>query len=217
MAIQRILIAQTVVLITENINTGMFSQYWFIQNKIFKPEEILQDSVFAPGVSIVSSPDCHIICEPSRIQMAIKSDNQSESYTCVKDRLTKMVNAINVLPVNAMGVNFIWKVQDSEQDIHSLSAYLFGDNDSDIYSYFNKSDSRYGAYFSQNIDENTRLKLDIKPVNSFENNTKVEFITASFNYHRDLQIEKSSQQIEEQLKKWSNLRQNSNKVVCLLK
>lgn len=217
MAIQRTLIAQTVVLVTNNINTGVFSQYWFIQNKIFQPEEIMQDSVFAPGVSIVSAPDCQIICEPSRIQIAIKSDNPSEAYSCVKNRLAKMVSVVQMLPVIAIGVNFIWKVQDSERDVHTLSSYLFGENDSEIYGYFNKPDSRMGAYFSQDIDDNTRLKLDIKPVHTFENNSKIEFITASFNYHRDLQIDKSAQQIDDQLKKWSNLRQNSNKVVCLLR
>ena len=217
MAIHRTLIAQTVVLVTNNINTGMFSQYWFIQNKIFLPEEIMQDSVFAPGVSIVSAPDCQIICEPSRIQMAIKSDNQSDACACVKNRLSKMVAVLQMLPVVAVGMNYVWKIQDEEQDVHKLTSYLFGENDCEIYGYFNKPDSRFGAYFSQNIDDCTRLKLDIKPVHTFENNSKIEFITASFNYHRDLQIDKAASQIDDQLKKWSNLRQNSNKIVCLLR
>lgn len=217
MSIQRSIIAQNIVLVTNNINTGMFSQYWFIQNKIFQPEEILQDSVFAPGVSIVSSTDCQIICEPSRIQMALKSDNPSDAYSCVKNRLAKMIAAVQMLPVIAIGINFIWKLTDDEKDIHSLTSYLFGENDCDIYGYFNKTDARFGAYFSQDVDENTRLKLDIKPVHTLENNTKTEFITASFNYHRDLQIDKAAQHIDDQLKKWSNLRQNSNKVVCLLR
>lgn len=217
MAIQRTLIAQTVVLVTNNLNTGMFSQYWFIQNKIFQPEEMYQDSIFAPGVSIVSSDDCQIICEPSRIQIAIKPDNLSESYNCVKNRLGKMVTALQTLPVLAIGVNFIWKIQDDARDIHTLTSYLFGENDTEIYGYFNKADARYGAYFSQDIDDNTRLKLDIKPVQSLDNNTKIEFVSASFNYHRDLPIDKPAQQIDDQLKKWSNFRQNSNKIVCLLK
>lgn len=217
MPVKQTLIAQNIVLVTNNINTAVFSQYWFIQNKIFQPEEIQQDSVFAPGLTIVSAPDCQIICDPSRIQMAMKSDNPSDAYACVKSRLAKMIAAIQMLPVVAVGVNFIWKITDAEKDIHNLSSYLFADNESGIYDYFSKPDTRYGAYFSQDFDENTRLKLDIKPVITIENNVKSEFITASFNYHRDLAIEKSASQIEEQLKKWSNFRQNSNKVACLLR
>ena len=217
MSVKQTLIAQNVVLVTNNINTAVFSQYWFIQNKIFQPEEILQDSVFSPGLTVVSALDCQRICDPSRIQMAIKSDNPSDAYACVKKRLAKMMAAVQMLPVVAVGINFIWKIADEEKDVHSLSSYLFADNNSEIYDYFNKSDARYGAYFSQNFDESTRLKLDIKPVLTIENNAKSEFITASFNYHRDLAIEKAASQIEEQLKKWSNFRQNSNKVACLLR
>lgn len=149
--------------------------------------------------------------------MSIKEDDQSKANECVKERFTKMVEAIGALPIIAIGLNYIWKVTDNEQDNHQLTSYLFAENPTEIYSYFNKSDAMYGAYFSQNFDAETRLKLDIKPVHSIINGQREDYIIASFNYHRDIRQGNTMNQLLDQLKKWNNLRQNSNKVVCLLK
>lgn len=217
MAITRTIIAQNIVLATNNLNTSMFGQYWFVNNKIFNPEEFLQDTIFVPGFTQVSSTDCQITIVPNQIQMAIKDDDLSKANECVRTRFTKMVEAIGALPINAIGLNYIWRVSDSELDNHQLTSSFFADNPTEIYSYFNKNDSMYGAYFSQNIDVDTRLKLDIKPVHRIENGQREDYVIASFNYHRDIGNGNVMNQLLDQLKKWNNLRQNSNKIVCLLK
>lgn len=217
MAISRTIVAQNIVLATNNLNTSMFGQYWFVNNKIFKPEEFLQDAIFVPGFTQVSSADCQMTIVPNQIQMAIKEDDQSKANECVKSRFTKMVEAIGTLPIIAIGLNYIWKIVDNERDNHQLTSFLFADNPTEIYSYFNKNDSMYGAYFSQNYDMETRLKLDIKPVHSIVNGQREDYVIASFNYHRDIRLGNTMSQLLDQLKKWNNLRQNSNKIVCLLK
>lgn len=217
MAIIRSIIAQNIVLATNNLNTSMFGQYWFVNNKIFKQEEFLQDVIFVPGFTQVSSADCQITIVPNQIQMAIKEDDQSKANDCVRERFTKMVEAIGALPIIAIGLNYIWKVFDNELDSHQLTSYLFADNPTEIYTYFNKEDSMYGAYFSQNIDVDTRLKLDIKPMRGIFNGQREDYVIASFNYHRDIRLDNTKNQLLDQLKKWNNLRQNSNKIVCLLK
>ena len=103
MAISRTVLAQNIVLVTNNLNTSMFGQYWFVNNKVFKPEEFLQDSIFVPGFTQVSSADCQITIVPNQIQMAIKEDDQSKANECVKARFTKMVEAIGALPIIAIG------------------------------------------------------------------------------------------------------------------
>ena len=217
MALKREIIAQNIVLVTETINPSMFGQYWFIENKIYRADEMLGDSVFVPGFTSVSAVDSQITIVPNQIQMSIKDPSQSGAYTCLKNRLAKMMQLLSMIPVKAMGTNFLWKVESDEMDIHQLTNALFGDNPTRIYDYFDKADARMGAYFSQNYDENTRLKLDIKPVKAEEEAGKMsEFIMASFNYHRDIKPQNVQGQLDGQLKKWTELRQNSNKVVCML-
>lgn len=217
MAIKREIIAQNIVIVTDTINPSMFGQYWFVENKIFKAEEMLGDSVFVPGFTSVSAVDSQITIVPNQIQMSIKDPSQSGAYTCLKNRLAKMVHLLTMIPVKAMGTNFLWKVESDDLDIHCLSKSFFGDNPTRIYDYFGKADARLGAYFSQFFDENTRLKLDIKPVKAAEEAGKeTEFILASFNYHRDIAPQNVQGQLGDQLKKWTELRQNSNKVVCML-
>lgn len=217
MAINREIIAQNIVLVTDTINPSMFGPYWFTDNKIFKTEEMQSDSVFVPGFTSVSAVDSQITIVPNQIQMSIKDPSQSGAYTCLKNRLIKMVQLLTMLPVKAIGINFLWKVESEEITIHDLTKSLFGDNPTRVYDYFDKPDSRMGAYFSQFFDENTRLKLDIKPVKAQEEAGKEsEFILASFNYHCDISPQKVQIQLDNQLKKWTELRQNSNKVVCML-
>ena len=218
MAIKRDIIAQNIVLVTDTINPSMFGQYWFIENKIFKPEEILGDSVFVPGFTTISAVDSQITIVPNQIQMSIKDSSQSAAYTCLKNRLTKMIELLSMIPVKAMGINFLWKIMSDEMDIHSLTKFFFGDNPTSIYGYFDKPDARLGAYFSQDFDNYTRLKLDIKPVRAEEGvGNEIDFLLTSFNYHRDINPKNVQGQLEEQLKKWTELKQNSNKVACLLK
>lgn len=217
MAIIREIIAQNIVLVTDTINPGMFGQYWFIDKKIYKPEEMQGDSVFVPGFTSVSAVDSQITIVPNQIQMSIKAPSQSVAYTCLKNRLAKMVQLLDMIPVKAIGINFLWKVQSDELDVHQLSKSFFGNNPNRINDYFSKADARLGAYFSQNYDENTRLKLDIKPVKAEEETGKeMEFLFCSFNYHRDITPQNVQAQLDSQLKRWTELRQNSNKVICML-
>lgn len=217
MAIYREVIAQNVVLVTDTINPSMFGQYWFIDKKIYKPEEMQGDSVFIPGFTSVSAVDSQITIVPNQIQMSIKDPSQSRAYTCIKNRLAKMVQLLDMIPVKAIGINFLWKVQSDEMDVHQLSKIFFGNNPTRIYDYFYKVDARLGAYFSQNYDGNTRLKLDVKPVKAEEEAGKeTEFLFCSFNYHRDVVHQNVQEQLDDQLRKWTELRQNSNKVICML-
>lgn len=189
MVTTREIIVQNVVLVTDQITPSMFGQYWFIHNKIYTPEEIGQGSIFVPGFTSVNAPDSQITIVPNQIQMSIGPTEQSASYNCLKSRITKMVTALPMLPVKAIGVNFVWKVSDSVRDIHQLCNDCFGDNGTQLYAQFAKPDARLGAYFSQNLVMNTRLKLDIKPVTAMkEDGKRAELLV----YLKELKKQKTS-------------------------
>ena len=216
MAATHKLIGLNIVLVSGNINTSAFSQYWFIKKEIFTDEEFLTDSMFIPGLSNVSTNDCQITSLPDKIQPALKSDSLEDGERCVKEKFCKFIDAMENVSINAIGLNFLWRVEDAAISINQFGKELFW-KDNAIGNYFTEDNARYGAYYSKNYDDLTRLKLDIKPIHSKENGNMVEYQLASFNYHSDVNPEHMKEHLKGQLAKWPALLNNSQEVVCLLK
>lgn len=216
MATSRNILAQNIVLVTENVNPSLFNMVWFIQNNIFHAEDILPDSVCVPGFTSISTPICQITIVPNQVQMAIKTDNVEVSKLCVTNSFKKVIQSLAALPIKGIGINFVWKVSDNDTDFHSYTSRLFANNESNLHSYFSQEDSRMGAYFSQNVDDTTRLKLDIKPVTADDNAKITEFLFCAFNYHCDVNIDNSKDRLTAQLDKWEEFLNSSRKIVCLI-
>lgn len=217
MNIDNTLIGQNILAVIRNINTSVYSQMWFVQNRIFTAESMLEDSVFAPGFVRVVTELCVFEITRQSIRLVISIDDQSKSYAVVKDVFAKFIEKAEAMPIVAIGINFIWKSIPQDSDLKEAGDFLFGHEDSEIYRYFNKPNTRIGAYFSQEYDERTRLRLDIKPAYTMNNGVREEFYAASFNYHWELSSNNGKKDIIDQTQKWSNMRQTSKKIVCLLK
>lgn len=205
-----------IVLLTENIDTSFFNQYWFITNKIYEPTEMHSSSIFRPGLSNIVSEDSQIIITPQNSQFIIKTNDLYKSYDSIKRRLLKMVEAMPLVPFRAVGLNILWKVYEESMTIPEFSRDCFFVKDSPFYKLFSAQNAIFGSYVSQNFDENTRLKLDIKPILANTNYGSEEFLLASFNYHRDILPFNKQSQVIEQMHKWSNIAQNSKKIICSL-
>lgn len=217
MAITRKLIAQNVVLVLNNVNTGVFDKFWFVDNGVFTREEFLQDSIFAPGLSVVSTNNCNFTVLPNQVQLAVKSDDPQIGTNCVMQKMSAFIKALSNVRVIAMGMNFSWRLEDKEKHITGFTRDLFASPQDELHHYFNHQDARFGTYISQNIDAETRLKLDIKPVNSLENGVLVDFVLAAFNYHSDVKVPNYQEYLLNLLEKWPSLNRNSEEIVCLLK
>lgn len=217
MAITRKLIAQNVVLALNNVNTGVFDKFWFVDNGVFARDEFLQDSIFAPGLSVVSTNNCSLTVLPNQVQFAVKSDDPQIGTNCVMQKMSAFIKALSNVRVVAMGMNFSWRVEDKEKHITMLTRGLFDVPQNGLHQYFNHPDARFGTYISQDIDNETRLKLDIKPVNSLEDGTLVDFVLAAFNYHSDVKVSNYQEYLLQLLEKWPSLNRNSEEIICLLK
>ena len=215
MAINRKILAQNIVLVTNGLNVNSFSQYWFIKNGIFAEEDILGGSVFTPGLALVSSQDCQLTVLPNQIQLELKNDNSEMALQSIQNRMVKLIKCLTNVRIIAIGVNFIWKLNDDEKDITALSKSLFGESNATIGSYFNNADTRYGAYYSQNIDQQTRLKLDIKPSMVRENGQNVDFMMYNFNFHCDVPEQLMEEILLNQVNKWHMFYQLANELICL--
>lgn len=216
MPITRRLIGLNIVLVSGNINTSLFSQYWFIKHGIVQENEFMSDSMFIAGLTNVSTNDCQITILPDKIQLALKTDNMEVAKRCVDEKFIKMVNEMDNVSINAIGLNYLWRIDDSERSTQQIGRELFC-NDNELGNYFSDGNARYGAYYSKAYDDVTRLKLDIKPIMSKQYGEQTEYLLASFNYHSDVALDQMKNHLRVQLSKWSELLSNSNEVVCLLK
>lgn len=217
MNIENRLIGQNLVAIIRNINTSVFSHLWFVNSGIFKEECIKEDSVFAPGFVRVVTDLCVFEITRQSIRLIIAEDDLSKSYSIVKDVFAKFIEKADSMPIVAIGINFLWKLAPLDSNMKDAGEYMFGQGESRVYDYFNNTSARLGAYFSQKYDECTRIRLDIKPAFAKMDGSKEEFYVASFNYHWELTSTSGKKEIIEQTHKWSNMRQTSAKIVCLLK
>lgn len=214
MALLRKVLARNIVLVADSINVNSFSQYWFIKNEIFGENEFV-GSVFTPGLALVTAPDCQLTVLPNQIQLELKNDNDDVALQCIQHRMFRLIKCLTNVRIKAIGLNFIWKVADNEKNIMVLSKSLFGGSASPIQSFFNKADTRYGAYFSQDVDAQTRLKLDIKPSLMKENGQDVDFMMYNFNYHCDIPEQLMEDMLLNQLNKWQQFNHLTNELVCL--
>lgn len=220
MAAKQKLLSQNVVIVTQDVNTTMFNQYWFIHNGIFCPEEILADSIFVPGLTNLSTQECNLIITPNQFQFNVKSDDLTMSCECITKRLIRIIEKVSGagIQMKAIGLNFIWKIFEENSDIHQFSKRLFYLPSSNLHQVFDVENARFGTYVSKDFLQ-SRLKLDIKPVISDGTGEPNEFILASFNFHRDLTIDNSEQsttELLEQLKSWNLYYDESARLVCIL-
>lgn len=209
------LLSQNIVLVTENLNTSLFTEHWFIKNGILIEEEILQPIIFVPGFVKIETAECRIEITAQFIQFVIKVDDLSKSNGCIKRILLQTLNKLVSLGIKAIGFNFTWVVAD-KSDIAKQTIELFGNGGSPVYDQFLTNDSELGAILSKQYDESTRLNLTIKTADAMSQGQKKKILTASFNYHREITYNKSKEQIEDQLKSWNEIRQNAQKITCLI-
>ena len=203
------------VFVADNINTSLFSQYWFIKNGVLAENELLPDSVFAPGLAVVSTNAFQFLVMPNQIQFSMKTSNFEIAKGCITEKLSRFAENLENIRIKAIGLNFAWRIQDSDQSMHDLSKRLFSVQSlSDV---FCADDALFGAYFSQNIDDVTRLHLDFKPTNGKVKGRDIDFILASFNYHRDITEQNQKSQLLSQIEKWEKLFNHSNEVLCALR
>ena len=214
MAISRKVLAQNIVLVADSINVTSFTQCWFIKNGIFGEEEF-KSSVFTPGLTLIAAPDCQLTILPNQIQMELKNDNTEASLQCIENRMVKLIKSLSNVRVTAIGLNYIWKVTDGDRTMSQISKSLFGSSSSALNTYFNNEDARYGAYYSQDVDAQTRLKLDIKPTLVKENGQNVDIMMYNFNFHCDVPEQQMEETLLIQLNKWKQFNNLSNNLVCL--
>jgi len=204
-------IAQNVVVTANQFNPSIFTQPWLSRNGVILDDEVLPNAVFQTEFCQVVATHFTLLVLPTALQIHLQTD-VADSGVLVRDRVSRVVRVLPQTPYVAIGLNFIWNAASENETIEQLSRRLFF-LDHPPFNHFNVDNAKFGSYMSRNFADSVRLKLDIKPVVSKEDN-QVHRLQFTFNFHRDISGDHPVQDIEELLNLWERAKDASRTIVA---
>ncbi|MGA2408006.1 MAG: hypothetical protein ABSF81_14815 [Bacteroidales bacterium] len=196
-------------------NPANFSQYWLDHNKIILGSTLDKSSSFTPLFVQAISDNMVLLVTPEQIQISPKSPEKFKNI--VSEGIVSMIQNMEIITLNGVGLNFNWFLSDEEVGYEELSRkYFFNANNPGI-AFFPKGESLYGEYLSKQIEDDLRLKLDIKPSYLFDivTGTSKQCIHFAFNFHSDLKSENQYEKVVNLLKRFETWYEVSLKVLNL--
>jgi hypothetical protein len=149
---------------------------------------------------------------PERLQLTLKtSEGQDE---IIKKVLGSVVEALPHTPYKAIGFNFYWILEPSDQsNLQKVAQEMFLSEKNPLRNAFNAEDARYGIYLSKD-ELGMRLKLDVKPIKKVDGDITKEALQFHFNFDKTVNMpEKTTKIILETFDKWLIARKTSENLV----
>jgi hypothetical protein len=204
---------KSIIILAKNFNPSVFNQYWIISNNFIDSNDILPNSVFSPLYTHISTSAFNLIVLPEQLQFHIINPSL-EFNGLIEKTLLPMINKLQEVPYNAVGINFIWFIYDSEKTVNDLSREFFYKSDSILFEQFSTPDSRFGTYISKDF-HSARLKLDIKPVTVPElvPESQNEFLSFAFNFHFALGVQDAGINLVKYLRNWQLCFEESQQII----
>jgi hypothetical protein len=171
---------QNSVVIAQNVNATIFSQLWLVEKGLVGRDEFGDGCVFSPGFCQVQTASYSLLVLPDRMQMTIYQ-NASDPQATVRNLLGKIVEFLPETPYRAVGLNFNWHLTypDGSPE-HSTRRWFFHENA--ISTAFGSADCRFGAYYSKDVFDGVRLRLNASPIV----HEGQQLLGLAFNFNRDL-------------------------------
>ncbi|WP_461640274.1 hypothetical protein [Labilibaculum euxinus] len=216
MALEKELRLQSIVLVAENFNPSLFNRTWLVKHGFVDDDSILDNSIFTPQITNLITDKFNLLVIPNQLQFLINNNDTSFKDFIGKTLIPIIQKLGDGIPYKAVGVNFNWYVEDNSKNISFTSRELFYNESIKISKEFDCEDARFGNYMSMNY-EGARLKLDMKPVNAFDQRTKKtwECLLCIFNFHTELTTH-DSDNVLNVISKWELYREKSEELIKLL-
>lgn len=200
-------ISLNAVIVATNFNPSVFSQYWFLKNDLFKPEDFVspETQAFTPLAVQFQTPNLEFLVISDRVQVNLKIENE-DYQNLVSQTLGKVADILPHTPFRAIGFNMNWRVGKlSNEAFGVIDRKVFFKYDNNIFdSYFTEPDCRFGSYLSKDF-RGGRLRLTITPIRVAGNKetNPHEGLDLNFNFNFNLVEEKRVIQIHENINSWN--------------
>lgn len=151
-----------------------FEKLYFIKNELLSEDDFLEGSIFLPDISIIETKNYNIEVNQNRFTINFKTIDFELNFE-------KLIHILRDSIIRVFGFNF--KRVLFLEDVTETKKFFYIENNN-INKFFDSDDTAYGYYVSRDIDE-SRLKLDIKPVmlHKVDENLLVNALDFSFNFH----------------------------------
>ena len=200
------------IVLVGKFNPSNFDKYFFIKNGIATEDQILKNSVFnALGGMQLVCEKFSVVINPAQIIVSAQPplDNDAE----IEKLIAMLIEAGELVNLTALGFNFHWFLSDESVSFHELSKGLFFNSSSKLFTdVFSTEDSMYGSYVSMDI-KNSRLKLDVKPVNA----PNLDAINFQFNFHFDIHDKSTNVEALEHLNDYSYYVKSCDDIISIYK
>jgi hypothetical protein len=191
---------QTLVLLAKqpaDFKPSEFNQYWLDLNKIIPANSLNKLSTFSPLLVQAISEKISIVVTQDQIQIAPTSPDIFKEVITVN--AVALIKAMDDISLNGMGLNFNWYLRDEKVGYEELSIKYFLNEKNPATKFFNDGNQMFGDYLSKEINDDIRLKLDIKPtqLHDIKENKSYKAIQFAFNFHSDLKVENQKEKLLE--------------------
>lgn len=204
----------SVVVVASQFNPSIVTQYWLIKNSIFAEEDFTKDCMFSAEMVNIVTDSLNIRLSPKMLTAFLLTNNFDRDFESVNNKITKILNLLPETPFDAVGMNFMWRIDTEDKAVSDFGKSLFFKSDSKLFEEFNTEDAGFGAYMSKNV-LGCRLKMEIKPVFQVIDNNICSRMQFVFNFHLDLTSENKSAEILEFLAKWKEASLLSSKILSI--
>ena len=206
------IIKSNVVVVAENLNPSIFRETWLVKEGVFTEEEIVPESFFSSvSVNVVTS-SVELLIVPERLQLTLKTDEKQDEI--VKKVLGNIVKALPHTPYRAVGINFHWILELSDQSkLPKVTQEMFLSEENPLRNIFDTGDTVVGVYLSKDELE-MRLKLNVKPIKGGGTNVGKEALQFNFNFDKSINNpERATGIVLETIDKWLAAKAISEKIV----
>ncbi len=173
-----------IVITAQTFNPSIFTESWLVQNKIVQADAFTGLRLFSPEISQFQTALLQVSIIPPKMQTIFNIKQNPVDISIPIQFSAKVVELLPHTPYTGIGLNFDYFLAPPKgKDFFSFNRELFGKGDCKLLQEFSAPDTKYGRYFSKQYGD-SRLKLDIKPVQAGEE--KKDLLQWSFNFHYDI-------------------------------
>jgi len=193
------LVGTNAIILANRFNPSVTNQAWLVRNEIVEEQQIQSGGVFTDGIAQLNSDQFSLLVVPNHLQFTPFVDANLQQDLIVR-KLGKIVESLPHTPFHALGLNFSWHVWKRERsDVAALTVEMLGKNAGRFQEQFHDDSALFGAYMSMDY-EGFRLKLEIKPIETVDDELRIQF---AFNFHRNLEsVDSPASTISGMLTRW---------------
>jgi len=176
-----------VVLVANQFNPTILSEHWLVTHGIAPQSADERQLVQLPGFVALKTAEFALEARADKVQLTLAEPPTRDATKTAGDVIGAIAGNLPETPYVAMGFNLWWAgFSKNPDEFVTRSRDMFLKSDSPFAPFFDTSDARFGAYYSNAFDA-FRMRLVVRPIKPDDPALQpLEGLLYQFNFHADL-------------------------------